>query len=182
MARGLSGTYALVTGASSGLGSEFARQLAAHGCNLILVARREARLHTLREELAGAHPGCDIIIMPLDLTLDDAPQRLYESIVQQGKTVGVLVNNAGLGVWGSFAETPWPRIEQMIALDIRSLVHLTKLFVDAMLARDAGYILHVASVAAYQPTPTYACYAAAKSFVLHFGEALSYELRQSNVS
>lgn len=182
MPTSLQGAYALVTGASSGLGVEFARQLAARGCNLILVARREERLRALQAELASAHPGRAIITIPLDLAPPDGPQRLYDIVQEQGTAVEILVNNAGVGVWGHFTETPWQQEQQLIELDIRSLVHLTKLFVRDMLGRDSGYILQIASVAAYQPTPTFACYAAAKSFVLHFGEALNYELRRSNVS
>ena len=110
-----------------------------------------------------------------------AAQDLYDRIRALGLTVDVLINNAGFGVYGPFAEIPWEREEEMLRLDIVALVHLTKLFVRDMLARNLGYILQVSSIGAYQPSPTYATYSAAKAFVLSFGEALNYELRGTNV-
>ncbi len=107
---------------------------------------------------------------------------LYDQIKETGKKVDVLINNAGYGIYGFFADVPWEREKNMLELDIVSVVHLTKLFVTDMLERDFGYILQVASIGAYQPSPTYATYAAAKSFILHFGEALNYEMRKTNVS
>lgn len=177
----LRGKHALITGASSGLGADFARELAARGMNLILVARRGDLLQALRDEITARH-GAEVEIIPLDLTAPGAPQQLYDRLKDAGKTVEVLVNNAGFGLHGQFVAIPWERERNMLELDIITLVHLTKLFVRDMVARDSGYILQIASNAAYQPTPTYATYAAAKSFVLHFGEALHYELRKTNVS
>ena len=177
----LRGKYVLITGASSGLGADFARELAARGCNLILVARREDLLQALRQEITTRH-GVDVEVVPLDLTAPDAPQRLYERLKDAGKVLDVLVNNAGFGLHGQFIDLPWERERDMLELDIITLVHLTKLFARDMVARDSGYILQIASNGAFQPTPTYATYAAAKSFVLSFGEALGYELRQTNVS
>lgn len=171
---------ALVTGASSGLGVDFARNLAAQGCDLILVARREDLLQQVKQEISGRFQ-VDVEVMPLDLTDVDATSRLYEQVAERGKAVDVLVNNAGYGLYGRFLEIPWQREKDMIELDIITLVHLTKLFLQGMVARNFGYVLHVSSIGAYQPTPLYASYSAAKSFVLSFGEAVNYELRKTNV-
>ncbi|HEX6290393.1 MAG TPA: SDR family oxidoreductase [Herpetosiphonaceae bacterium] len=176
----LQGTYALVTGASSGLGVDFARQLAARGCNLILVARREQQLRAVQQEIAQRY-GVDVTIIPMDLAQTNAPQVLYDQIKESGKTVDVLINNAGYGLYGAFTEIAWEREKNMLELDIITLMHLTKLFVKDMVARNFGFLLLVASIGAYQPSPLYASYSAAKSFVLNFGEALNYELRSTNV-
>jgi hypothetical protein len=176
----LRGKYALVTGASSGLGVDFARNLARRGCNLILVARREHQLRAVQAEISQQH-NVDVMIIPMDLSTSDAPQALYDQIKESGKVVDVLINNAGYGVYGAFTEIEWEREKNMLELDIITLMHLTKLFVKDMVARDAGFILLVASIGAYQPSPLYASYSAAKSFVLNFGEALNYELRKTNV-
>lgn len=175
------GKHALITGASSGLGADFARNLAARGMNVILVARREDLLQNLSAEITARH-GVEVEVVALDLTASDAPQWLYDRLKDGGKAVEVLVNNAGFGLHGQFIDIPWERERGMLELDIISLVHLTKLFARDMVARGSGYILQIASNGAFQPTPTYATYSAAKSFVLYFGEALSYELRKTNVS
>lgn len=176
----LKGKTALVTGASSGLGVDFATILAERGCDLVLVARREDRLRALADELSTTH-GVRAHVIAMSLAELGAPQVLYDRVRALGLTVEVLINNAGFGVHGPFASVPWEREQEMLMLDIVALVHLTKLYVRDMLARDAGYILQVSSIGAYQPSPTYGTYSAAKSFVLNFGEALNYELRKSNV-
>lgn len=176
----LKGKTALVTGASSGLGVDFATILAERGCNIVLVARREDRLRTLADELGKRH-GVQTHVIAMSLSTLGAPQALYDRIRALDLTVDVLINNAGFGVHGPFADVPWEREQEMLLLDIVALVHLTKLYVRDMLARDFGYILQVSSIGAYQSTPTYGTYSAAKAFVLSFGEALNYELRQSNV-
>jgi uncharacterized protein len=176
----LRGRTALVTGASSGLGVDFARELAARGANLVLVARREDLLRQHAEAITARH-GVAVAVIALDLATHDAPQALYDRLKAEGKPVDVLVNNAGYGLYGPFHELAWERERAMLELDIITLVHLSKLFVRDMVARDFGYMLHVASIGAYQPSPLYASYGAAKAFVLNFGEALSYELRRTNV-
>ncbi len=176
----LQGKTALITGASSGLGADFARQLAERGCNLILVARRVERLNALREEISK-HQAVRIECFPLDLFESDAPQRLYDQLKNANQIVDILVNNAGLGVYGEFKDTPWQRLHQMLEVDVVALTHLTRLFIPDMVARDSGYILLIGSTGSFQPTPTYAVYSAAKSYVLSFGEALHYELRKTNV-
>jgi short-subunit dehydrogenase len=171
---------ALVTGASSGLGVDFARELARLGCNLLLVARREDQLNQVAAGIAKQH-GVRARPVPLDLALPDAPQQLYDQLRADGESVDVLVNNAGFAYYGEFASVSWEREKAMLDLDILALTHLTKLFLQDMLARNFGYILLVSSIGAYQPSPTYATYSAAKSFVLNFGEALHFELRRSGV-
>jgi hypothetical protein len=174
----LHGRCALVTGASSGLGTDFARELAARGCRLVLVARREARLRTLADELRGAH-GTEARIEAVDLGDAAAREALFDRLAAAGVEVDVLVNNAGFGVYGDFLSIPWERERRMLELDVAAVVHLTKLFAAGMVARGRGWILQVASIGAYQPSPTYASYSAAKAFVLSFGEALSFELRRT---
>lgn len=176
----LEGKTALVTGASSGLGADFATILAERGCSLVLVARREDRLQKLANDLRQRH-GTRSHVIPLDLSQLDAAQDLYDRTRAMGLQVDVLINNAGFGVYGPFVDVPWERERQMLLLDIVALVHLTKLFVRDMVARDYGYVLQVASIGAYQPSPTYATYSAAKAFVLSFGEALNFELRRTKV-
>lgn len=174
------GKTALVTGASSGLGVDFATILAEHGCNLVLVARREDRLRTLATDLTKRH-GVQAQVIAMDLSPLGAAEALYDRLAAQNLAVDVLINNAGFGIHGPFLDTPWEREEEMLRLDIVSLVHLTKLFVRDMVKRNDGYVLQIASIGAYQPTPTYATYSAAKAFVLSFGEALNYELRHTGV-
>lgn len=175
------GKTALVTGASSGLGADFARRLAALGCNLVIVARREAQLQELRQEITGRYPVI-VEVVAMDLAAPDAPQQLYDRLQAAGTQVDVLINNAGLGIHGEFLEIPWQQDWNMLQLDIVSLVQMTKLFARDMAPRRSGYILQISSIGAYQPTPSYATYAAAKAFVLSFGEALNFELRKHNVT
>jgi len=180
-ASNLAGKTALITGASSGLGADFAREFGARGCNLILVARREDLLRSVQEEIVRDH-RVEVEVVASDLTAEGAPQELYERMQGSGKAVDVLVNNAGYGLFGNFVDLPWGRERNMLELDIIVLTELTKLFVRDMVARRSGYILQVSSIGAYQPTPTYATYSAAKAYVLSFGEALNFELRNTGVS
>lgn len=177
----LKGKWALVTGASSGLGAEFARELAALGCNLVLTARREDRLEQLRAELIDRF-CVSVKTIPLDLFDPRAPQTLYDQIQQAGIAIDVLVNNAGFGLYGKFLEVDWQREGELLQINVLALSHLTRLFVPDMVRRKFGFVLNVASNGAYQATPLYAIYAASKSFVLHFSEALSYELRDTGVN
>lgn len=176
----LHGRWALVTGASSGLGVDFARELAGRGCNLVLVARREEQLRRLADEIM-ARAGVAVEVIAMDLGLVDAPQRLYDQLTAANRAIDILVNNAGLGLYGEFLALEWQRERAMLELDIITLTHLTKLFVRDMVTRRFGFVLQIASIGAYQPTPLYASYSAAKSYVLHFGEALNHELRKTGV-
>ena len=173
--------WALVTGASAGIGADFVRELAKRGMNVILVARSEGRLHELKEELQGTY-GVDAVVIPMDLARQGAAQELYERVKAEGLNIEILINNAGFGLYGTVVEIPLEKMEAMLNLDVMTVASLTKLFVREMVERDSGYILNVASIGAYQPSPEYASYSAAKSFVLNYGEALNYELRNTGVS
>lgn len=173
--------YALITGASSGLGAEFARQLAGRGYNLILAARRKDRLEALKEEIAQASKDTQVEVIVSDLSTSDGPEQLHETIKQMNLPVDVLINNAGFGIFGRYEDIDWAREKELLQVDIVAVAHLTKLFANDMIARGGGHILQVSSIGGYQPTPTYAIYSAAKSFVLLFGEALNFELKRKNV-
>jgi len=174
------GKWALVTGASSGLGADFARILAARRCNLILVARREDRLQALKQEILQASP-VEVRVIASDLGIANAAQDLYDRVAAEGINVDLLINNAGFGQFGPFLDTDWQRDLSMLQLLIVNVVHLTKLFVRDMVKRGFGRVLQVASIGAFQPVPTYASYAASKAFLMHFSEALNYELRHTPV-
>ncbi len=176
----LKGQWALVTGASSGLGVDFARELARRGANLVLVARRVEPLQTLATELRAL--DVQVRVMPADLSDAEAREHLQRELDGAAIAIDVLVNNAGFGLYGGFLNTDWARTEQMLQLDVVALTHLTRLFLPGMVLRRQGYVLQVASIGAFQPSPTYAAYAAAKSYVLNFGVALNDELRGSGVS
>ena len=176
----LKGKTALVTGASSGLGSSFAKQLAAMGADLVITARRADRLEKLAAEIAARH-GVKVAVITLDLGAPDAARRLFEKTEGAGIAIDVLVNNAGFACYGAFTETPLERIESLIAVDVLALTGLTHLFARAMLARGQGWVLNVASFAAYMPVPNYAAYAAAKAYVRNFSEAVAHELRDTGV-
>jgi uncharacterized protein len=180
MKKELSEKTALITGASSGLGAEFARQFADLGCSLVLVARRLERLQELQKDISSRSDN-SIECVAMDLTEQGAPQRLYSQILKSGRKVDVLVNNAGFGLFGDFVATPWERIQSMLELDIMALTQLTHLFATDMVERNSGYILLIGSTGSFQPTPSYAVYSAAKSYVLSLGEALHYELRHTGV-
>jgi short-subunit dehydrogenase len=176
----LNDRWALITGASSGLGADFARVLASLGCHLVITARRDERLGELKSEIVERHDRL-VVTIPMDLAAPGASRQLYDQIKADGIMVDVLVNNAGFGIYGKFTEVDWRAHQQMVQLNIVALAHLTSLFLPDMLDRDFGYILQVSSYGAFQPTPTYAVYAASKSFVLNFSEALNYELRGTSV-
>lgn len=173
-------TTALVTGASSGIGEAFARELAQRGADLILVARSEKKLSKLADDLKGKYRS-SIHIFPMDLVLPGAPQQLFDSIMTNGLSVHLLVNNAGFGKWAHFLGESMETYEGMMSLNISALVKLTYLCVPEMLTRGGGGVINVASTAAFQPVPYQAVYAASKAFVLSFTEALAGEYRERNV-
>lgn len=172
--------WALVTGASSGLGVDFATILAEHGCNVVLVARREDRLKALADTLKDRHK-IETRVIAMDLGTSTAARELYEKTKAEGLEIDVLINNAGFGIHADFMETEWERTAQMLQLNLTTLTELTYLYTKDMLARDFGFNLLVSSIGGFQPTPSYAAYAATKSYVLDFGEALAHELRDTNV-
>ncbi|RKH13195.1 SDR family oxidoreductase [Corallococcus sp. CA053C] len=174
------GHRALVTGASSGLGEVFARELAARGMDLILVARSEDRLRALATELASAH-GIQAEVIALDLGREGAARELHARCQEKGLRVDLLVNNAGFGTHGAFDSAPFARQHEQVMLNVTALVDASHLFLPDMLARGVGGILNVASIAGFQPVPYMAIYAASKAFVLSFSEALSEENRGKGV-
>ncbi len=173
--------WALVTGASSGFGIDFSNQLAERGYNLILTARRVDRLQAQKKHLETTY-GVKAEVIASDLAQADAPAQLHRQIQAQGIAVDVLINNAGYGVFGEFAGTEWEKTSAMLQVDIVALTHLTKLFADDMKKRGSGHILLISSIGAYQATPTYAAYSAAKAYVLSFGEAIHAELKPFGVN
>jgi uncharacterized protein len=172
---------ALITGASAGLGYEFAHLFARDKYNLILVARNGPKLAQLAEEL-GQQQGISVKTIPLDLGLPQASQNLFEETQRGGMHVDILVNNAGYGISGKFADIPLEESSGQIQLNVSALTLLTRLFLGPMLARRSGKVMNVASTAAFQPGPLMAVYYATKAYVLSFSEALSDELKGTGVS
>ena len=172
---------ALITGASGGIGLELARLFAADGYNLILVARSADKLGLLAAALKGKHK-IDAVAVPIDLADPAAPEELFRLLEEQGIVVDVLVNNAGFGTHGSFAQSEFAAELQMLQVNITALVHLTHLFLPNMLMKKCGRILNVASIAAFLPGPWMAGYYASKAFVLSFSEALAAEAQGSGVT
>jgi short-subunit dehydrogenase len=169
------GKTALVTGASSGIGVELARELARRGANLVLVARRVDRLEALAAEISAL--GVTAKVAPCDVADFSARVALAEAHPE----VDILVNNAGLGVYGLFKDVEWERTSNMLEVNIVGLTHLTKLFSQNMVSRGYGRVLMVASTAAFQPVPIFAAYAASKAYVLSLSEALNVEFENSGV-
>lgn len=172
---------ALVTGASSGIGREIARQLAARGHGVTLVARREELLEQLAAELRSAH-GVRVEVIPTDLADRDATDRLCEEVERRGLTVDVLVNNAGFGIYGAFASTDLDRELQQLEVLVRAVLQLDARYVPGMVQRGRGAIVNVASTSGFQPLPGNNTYAAAKAWVLLHSEALHEELKPKGIS
>lgn len=171
----------LITGASSGIGMELARVFAREGHDLFIIARREERLNDLKEEMESKH-GVTVHVLPLDLSDRNAPQTLFDFTQKKNLTIDVLVNNAGVGDFGFFHESDWKWQETMINLNMKSLTHLTHLFLPKMIKLDSAYIMNVASNAAFQPGPLMSIYYATKHYVLAFSEAIANELKDTSVS
>ena len=172
-----SGKAALITGASSGIGAEMARQLAAAGCNLILVARRTERLNALAEELSTV----SVQVITLDLSDPLAPQMLFDEVARRGLLVDILINNAGFGFQKPLLAMSLEEQLGMVDVNDRALLALTRLFAAPMAERGRGWILNVSSVSAWFPIPGMATYAASKAAVLHLSRALHEELKPIGV-
>ena len=170
----------LITGASSGIGAAFARKLAARGRNVFLVARSESKLVALCNEL-GRVSGIRAQYLVLDLTKPDGASRLFEETKKRDLVVDMLINNAGFGSMGDFAQLDLSRELEMVELNIRSLVALTHTFLVPMRERKQGTIINVASTGGFQAVPFMATYAATKAFVLSFSEALWEENRRYGI-
>lgn len=173
--------WGLVTGASSGIGAEFARQLAARGMHCVLVARREDRLQELAGELRAAHGiRCEIVV--IDLSRPRAGRDLLAEMARRGIVVDLLVNNAGFGMVSSVGETDVGRALELIQLNVACLTELTLLFAKEMARRGNGGIINIGSIVSFQPVGYMGVYAASKAYVLHFSEALWAELRPRGVT
>lgn len=172
---------ALITGASMGIGKELAKMFAADGCDVVLVARSEDKLRDLAQELESAH-GTRAHVVPADLTDPGAPARIFEVLQSDGLELDYLVNNAGFGANGAFAELPLQLQIDMLHVNIDALVALTHLALQGMLARRKGRILNIASTAAFQPGPDMAVYYASKSFVLLFSEGIAEEVKGQGIT
>ncbi len=173
--------WALITGASSGIGAELARAFAARGYDLILVARRHERLEALAQEIQGKH-GVRAETMALDLEDRESPQDLVEMLRDRGIQVHTLVNNAGFGLRGNFATLAFERQLAMIDLNVRALTALSRLLLPGMMERGSGGILNVSSTAAFQAGPHMAVYYATKAFVLSLSEGLHEEAKPRGVT
>lgn len=171
----------LITGASSGIGEEFARKFAKNGFNVILVARNEEKLQALKMELEKTTTST-VHILTADLSNQDEVTRVYHQLQSNQIQVDILINNAGFGLFGEFTETDLAQELNMIDLNIKTVTHLTKLVLHDMKKHNSGRILNVASTAAFQPGPLMAVYYATKAYVLSFSEALSNELQNTKVT
>ncbi len=178
----LNGCSALITGASSGIGREFARQLAGRARSLILVARREQRLNELRDELRQRHPNLIVHIRKTDLADLAQLKELIAWLEHEKINVDLLVNNAGLGDLGPFATSDPPRNEQITLVNMVALTSLTRHLLPQIIANKRGAILNVSSSAGFLPIPGFAVYAATKAYVTSFSEALRAELRGTGVN
>lgn len=176
----LQNTWALVTGASSGFGVDFAHLLAERGANLVLVARRAEPMHELATQLQAQYP-IQVKVISQDLSTDDAAIELKRNLDREGIRIKTLINNAGFGLFGEFLDQDLVKTEEMLKLNIMSLTRLSYFFAQDMKVQGGGNILLVASIGAYQATPTYAAYSASKAYVLLFGEALHHELASFNI-
>jgi len=172
---------ALVTGGSGGIGLEIAKSLARRGFDLVLAARKRDTLEAAAGQIEGKY-DVNVHVFAADLRRREAPEAIFDFLYNENIAIDVLVNNAGFGLGGEFAETEVARELEMIQVNIAALTHLTKLFLPAMIKRRSGRILNLASTAAFQPGPGMAVYYATKAYVLSFSEALAEELRNSGVS
>lgn len=173
--------WTIVTGASSGIGAEIARQFSKIGHNLVLVARRREKLEALASELTAADRGF-VEVIELDLARPDAPAELHRGVAEKGLAVHTLVNNAGFGLRGDFVDLGLEEQVAMIDLNVTTLTRLSRLFLPDLIKRGQGGVLNVASLAAFQPGPHMAVYYATKAYVLSLSEALHEEAKPFGVT
>jgi uncharacterized protein len=172
---------ALITGASSGIGAELARLHAATGGDLVLVARRENALYSLKNALENAH-GIKATVIATDLAQPDSAEQIFAATEAAGIQIDILINNAGFGGYGRFHERALANDQAMMQVNMVSLTNLTHLYLQGMLKRNSGKILHVASTAAFLPGPLQAVYYATKAFVVSFSQAIAQELAGTDVT
>jgi len=175
------GKWALVTGASSGIGWALAEQLAGKGANLVLTARRADRLKQLANDVTTRYK-VEAQIFATDLARPQAPGEIFRFVEQKRLPIEVLINNAGFGAYGEFHKVEAQRLLDMVQVNVAAVVHLTHLFLPAMVDRHSGYVLIVASTAAFQPVPYISTYAATKGFDLLFAEGIAEEVRRFGVN
>jgi short-subunit dehydrogenase len=175
------GVTVLITGASSGLGEEFARQLAPFVGKLVLVARRLERLDALKAELLQKQPNLTISNFKVDLADESARITFIEEVIKGGFNPDILINNAGLGDVGQFRSSEWIKIQAIIEVNMAALTHLSHAFLPGMIKNQKGGILNVSSISALMPFPKLAVYAATKAYVSSFSEALRIELAETGV-
>lgn len=173
--------YALITGASSGIGYELATVFAKNKIDAVLVARSEDKLNHLAQMLANKYQ-IKTKVIAVDLSQRDAPKHVYDKLNNVGIEVDYLVNNAGFGDYGEFKDADWEKEETMLDLNIKALTYFTKLFLPDMLKRNKGRILNLGSTGSFQPCPLMAVYCASKAYVLSFSEALANELKGTNIT
>lgn len=173
---------ALITGASKGIGKEFARIHASKGDNLVLVARSADQLILLKNELEAQHDDIQIELIIKDLTKPESAKEIFDELTEKNIQIDYLINNAGIGEFGLFVDSPWSRLEEMIDLNMKTLTHFCHLFLPQMMTRQSGKIMNISSIAAFQPGPMMAVYFATKSYVLHLSEALNNEAKKSGVT
>ena len=173
--------YALITGASKGIGKAFAQKLAERHHDVLLVSRSGDLLKQLADELISKYK-IKAYYLPLDLSILNASEKILEWIQSNQFEVDILINNAGYGLWGKFSELDLNEQEEMIRVNIHTLVHLTHKMIPVLQKQKKSYILNVSSTTAYQAIPTLAVYAAAKSFILSFTRSLSHEMKGTNIS
>jgi short-subunit dehydrogenase len=170
----------LITGASTGIGASFAEEYAKQKHNLVLVARSEEKLQALAKRLSEAH-GITAHVFAQDLSKPDSAEKVVQFCNEKNLEIALLVNNAGFGMLGEFLSHEVARLEEMMTLNVLSLVKLSRLFGAIFAARKSGGIINVASTAAFQSVPNMAVYAATKAFVLSFSEAIAFELKEKGV-
>ena len=170
----------LVTGASAGIGVEFARELARRGSNLVLVARRKERLDSLADELRRTH-GIAVAVVPLDLSKPGAGAAILAEASRQGVTITSVINNAGFGTQGPFHQDDADRLTDEITVNVSSLVDISRTFIEPLRDAGTGFLVNVASMISYFSSPRMAVYGATKAFVLSFTEALWHESRESGL-
>ena len=172
---------ALITGASGGIGVEFARILAEMKNNLILVARSTDKLDEIKKELEDKH-NISVLYITKDLSQQGAAKEVYDELKEKGISIDYLINNAGFGDFGLFAESDWNKQERMINVNVMALTYFTRLFLPDMICRRSGKILNVASTASFQPGPMMSVYFASKAFVLSFSQAIDNEVREHGIT
>ena len=172
---------ALITGASGGIGAELARYHAAKGGDLVLVARGTNALEQLKQELQSSHK-VSVVVITADLSQPESAQAIYQQTEAAGIQIDILINNAGFGGHGKFHQRELGKDQAMMQVNMVSLVNLTHIYLQGMVARNSGKILHVASSAAFMPGPLQAVYYATKSFVVSFSQAIAQELIDTKVT